>query len=25
MEGYKLLNLIEVEGVHEYPKLYQLT
>lgn len=25
MVKLKLLNLIEVEGVHEYPKLYQLT
>ena len=25
MEGYRLLNLVEVEGIHEYPKLYQLT
>jgi hypothetical protein len=25
MESHKVLNLIEVEGIHEYPKLYQLT
>ncbi len=25
MEGHRSLDLIEVEGKHEYPKLYQLT